>query len=171
MYERRIEMKNGKKIVLLALVVILVASTVMAFTGPGKWKYIKRGQDATVFMGNAGISFTDSFYTGTVNVNRTSRNIGLKPLKNFQFTQDFLWVKFYDQNWNKIEVVTGPVYVFFKLSNKEQKALGQGRLGIYYWDTWLGQWRACPTFAVNGGTRAGCRIRFFGQYSLMFRDP
>jgi hypothetical protein len=170
-YRKENIMKTGKKILLLALVVILAASTVLAFTGPGKWVHVKKGQDVTVNLGDAGVSITDSFYTGTVNVYRKDVSVGYKAPKHFQFTSDVLGVKFYDSNWNRVQVVTGAVYVFFNLSPWEQKALSQDRLDIYYWDTRKGNWKVCPTFAVNDGQRAGCRIRNFGEYALMFRDP
>lgn len=163
-------MKNGKKFVLIALILVLVATTILAFTGPGKWAPIKKGQDLSVSIGRAGASFTDSFYAGTVNVYRQN-DAGFKPLTNFQFTQDFVGVKFFDKSWNPIKIVTGSVYVFFNLRPQEQKALAQNRLSIYYWDTWKGFWKVCPTVAINGGTTASCRIRNFGLYSLMYRDP
>jgi hypothetical protein len=164
-------MNNGKKIIILALVFVLLASTVLAFVGPGKWVRIKKGQDVTVFSGNAGATFTDSFYAGTVNVYRKNRDVGFKAPKNFVITKDILGVKFYDDTWTKIDVVTGAVYVFFNINPKEAKAYNQGRLNIYRWDTWKGTWQICPTFELNGGSRVGCRIRYFGEYALMFRDP
>ncbi len=163
-------MKNGKKIILIALVLLLTMSTLVAFVGPGKWVPIKKGQDLSVNIGRAGVAFTDSFYAGTVNVYRPS-DAGYKPLKNFQFTQDFLRVKFFDKDWNRVDVVTGAVYVFFDLRVQEQAALAAHRLNIAYYDTWKGEWKLCPTLSTNGGTRAVCRIRNFGLYSLMFRDP
>jgi hypothetical protein len=163
-------MKNGKKIILIALAVVLIASTILAFQGPGKWAPIKKGQDLSVNIGRAGVAFTKSFYTGVVNIYRPSDN-GYKAPKGFQFTQDFLRVKFYDQDWNQVKVVTGAVYVFFDLRPGEQWAYGQRRLQIAYFDTWKGEWQLCATTLTNGGTRAVCRIRNFGLYALMFRDP
>ncbi len=164
-------MSKGKRLILLALVLVLVASTVMAFTGPGKWLRVKRGQDATLQLRDAGATIVDSFYNGTLNVYRKDADIGYKAPKNFKFASDILGVKFYDQKWNRVKVVTGAVYVFFKLDKADQRAWVNGRLDIYYWDTWKGQWKICPTFAVDGGAMAGCRISYFGEYALLFRDP
>jgi hypothetical protein len=168
--ERRLIMKNGKKIILIALVVVLIASTLLAFTGPGKWVRIKQGQDLSVNIGRAGVAFTDSFYAGVVNIYRPSDN-GYKPPKGFQFTQDFLRVKFFDDKWEPVKVVTGAVYVFFDLRPAERRAYDAARIGIAYFDTWKGTWKMCPTMVTNGGTRAVCRIRNFGLYALMYRDP
>jgi hypothetical protein len=164
-------MKNGKKILLIALALVLVASTVLAFTGPGKWVGIKKGQDLAVNVGRAGVSYTDSFYAGTVNVWRQGATGVYHAPKNFEFTQMLVGVKFYDKNWNRIQTVTGAVYVFFDLRAKEQKAFRDNRLSIYYYDTWKGLWTACPTYTINGGARAVCRIRNYGVYGLLFRDP
>jgi hypothetical protein len=165
-------MKNGKKLLLLALVIVLVASTVLAFTGPGKWVRVEKGQDVTVDAGRAGATFTDSFYSGTVNVYRKNTDYGWKAPKNFKFAdKKILGVKFYDDEWNRIQVVTGAVYVYFQITPKMAKAWQDGRLNIYYWDTWKGDWRLCPTFALDSGSKAGCRIRYFGEYALLFRDP
>ena len=164
-------MKNGKKILLIALALVLVASTVLAFTGPGKWVGIKKGQDLTVNVGRAGVSYTDSFYAGTVNVWRQGATGVYHAPKNFEFTQMLVGVKFYDKNWNRIQTVTGAVYVFFDLRAKEQKAFRDNRLSIYYYDPWKGLWTACPTYTINGGARAVCRIRNYGVYGLLFRDP
>ena len=163
-------MKNGKKILLIALALMLVASTVLAVTGPGKWVPIKKGQNLSVNIGRAGVSYTDSFYAGTVNVWRLG-DYGYHAPKGFEFTQLLLGVKFYDKNWNRIQTVTGAVYVFFDLRQKEQNAFRDNRLSIYYFDTWKGLWKVCPTYTINGGSRAVCRIRNYGVYGLMFRDP
>jgi len=163
-------MKNGKKILLIALALVLVASTVLAVTGPGKWVPIKKGQNLSVNIGRAGVSYTDSFYAGTVNVWRLG-DYGYHAPKGFEFTQLLLGVKFYDKNWNRIQTVTGAVYVFFDLRQKEQNAFRDNRLSIYYFDTWKGLWKVCPTYTINGGSRAVCRIRNYGVYGLMFRDP
>ena len=163
-------MKIGKKIILITLVVVLAATTILAFQGPGKWAPVKKGHDLSLNIGRAGLAIVDSFYTGTANVYRPSDN-GYKPPKGFQFTQDFLRVKFYDQDWNQVKVVTGAVYVFFDLRPAEQWAYTQHRLQIAYFDTWKNEWKLCSTMVTNGGTRAVCRIRNFGLYALMFRDP
>lgn len=163
-------MKNGKRFVFVVLILVLLASTLMAVSGPGKWAPVKKGQNLTVNIGRAGLSIVDSFYSGTANIYRLS-DYGYHPPKGFFFTQSLLGTKFYDLNWNRIEHVTGAVYVFFDLRPQEQRALQANRLGIYFFDTWKGAWVACPTKTTNGGTRAVCRIRTYGVYGLMFRDP
>jgi hypothetical protein len=163
-------MKNGKKLVLIALALLLVASTVLAFTGPGLWAPIKKGQNLSVNLGRAGVSFTDSFRAGTVNIYRMG-DAGLHPPAHFTITQPLLRVKFYDKDWNPITYVTGAVYVFFDLRPAEQAALRGNRLQIAFYDTWTGEWKLCDTKGINGNTRAVCRIRVFGTYALMFRDP
>jgi hypothetical protein len=163
-------MKKGMKIFVVALALVLVASTVLAFVGPGKWVPIKKGQTVSVQLGQAGVSFTNSFYAGTVNLYRMS-DAGLHPPKHFTITQPLLRVKFYDKDWNKITNVTGAVYVYFNLGRGEQAALRANRLQIAFYDDWNGEWVLCSTQALDGYTRASCRIKQFGTYALMFRDP
>jgi hypothetical protein len=164
-------MKNWKKIILVALVLLLIASTLTAALGPGKWVRIKKGQDATVNVGRAGVSLTDSVYTGTINVYRKIDTGALHPPYGFELVEDILGARFYDSNWNKVKTVLGSVYVYFNLNNKQRNAYNQGRLDIYYFDTWKGNWTLCPTFLVDGGFRAGCRINTYGEYGLLYRDP
>jgi hypothetical protein len=163
-------MKKGMKFLVVALALVLVASTVLAFVGPGKWVPIKKGQTTSVQLGNAGVAYTNSFYAGTVNLYRMS-DAGLHPPKHFSITQPLLRIKFYDKEWNKITNVTGAVYVYFILGREEQAALRANRLQIAFYDEWDGEWVLCSTQALDGYTRASCRIKQYGTYALMFRDP
>lgn len=159
-------MNKSKKLLLVALAIILVASTVIAWAGPGKWVNIKKDQDVTVFIGRAGATWTDSFYAGTANVYRKNPTAGYKAPSHYEFGQDILGVRFYDTQWNQIKVVTGPVYVYFKLTGPQQKLNQAGWVSIKYLDS-SGTWKNCPTFTLNGGSRVGCRINYFGEYALM----
>jgi len=161
-------MKNGKKFLLLALAIILIASMLVASAPRGKSVHVDRGDFVTVNVGNAGINIADSFYTGTVTVKRTSKGAMPNYLtpSGKKFAADLLDVSFYDQDWNKIKIVTGAVYVYFTLKGPELKAYSNGLLHIYYYDTWKASWKLCPTY-LTGGVRAACRISYFGRYALL----
>lgn len=159
-------MKKSTKILLIALAVILVASTVVAWAGPGKWVNIKKGQTVTLFIGRAGAHWDNSFYAGTANLYRKNPDTGYKAPSHYEFGQDILGVRFYDSNWNKINFVTGQVYVYFKLTQPQVKLNQMGWVSIKYLDG-SGVWKNCPTFTLNGGSRVGCRINQFGEYALM----
>lgn len=165
-------MKIGNKVIVIALILVLMAPMIVAFTGPGLWAPVKKGESPSFNIGRAGISYTDSFYSGTVNIWRiVPTSMVYKPPKGFEFTQNLLGTRFYDTNWNRIKTVTGAVYVFFALRPMEQKAFKAFRLNIYYYDDWKGVWELCPTYTINGGTTAVCKIRAYGVFGLMFRDP
>jgi hypothetical protein len=77
-------------------------------------------------------------------------------------------VRFYDSEGIRHRLVTGPVYVFFVVNNREIKKYNQDLLSIYFFDTWKGRWTKCPTYLleVDGQTRAVCRIHAYGLFGV-----
>lgn len=155
---------KGKKLVLAAFVIVIALSIIAASgTGPKYFK-IKAGETTEFTVGRAGISFTNSYYSGTVKLKRTTG--GYPPGdKTMYFTQRMFDARFYDTNGDRITHVLGSVYIFFKVKRSEMKRWSSGELSIYYFDTWKQEWKECYTFSVDGN-RLACRIRIFGLYGL-----
>ncbi len=155
-----------KKLLLTVLVLILAFSTIAA--GLASTNVLKVGQSVSFYSGRAGVSFTNSRMSGVVTVTRkgTDKVPGTDaPI----FTQKLLDVRMKDLKGNKVKFVTGPVYVYFSITDRELRAFEAGRLGIFYYDPWKNQWTGCNTFRVANGTvrnQLACRIRVFGLYGL-----
>jgi len=146
-------------IVLMLALSVIAASNVME---------IKKGQTVDFYKGRAGVSFTNSQFNGTVKLSRQSS--GNAPGEERpKFTQRLFDVRLTDSQGIRITHVVGPVYVYFKIRNKELKMWQNGELSIYYFDTWKQSWQECSyVFLVNQGKsqRLACRIRIFGLYGI-----
>ncbi|HSF83330.1 MAG TPA: hypothetical protein VLA49_18985 [Anaerolineales bacterium] len=156
------------KKVAYTILIIALALSVMApgLNNPG-FHSLKQGQTTSFTAGRAGVAFTQSSFSGTVKVTRksTSKAPGEEKPK---FTQNLLDVRLTDRDGNTITHVLGSVYVFFKVRQKDIRLWEQGKLSIYFFDTWTQEWTTCYTFAVRNGSisNLACRVRVFGLYGL-----
>jgi len=156
------------KKVAYTILIIALALSVMApgLNNPGFYS-LKQGQTTSFTAGRAGVAFTQSSFSGTVKVTRksTSKAPGEEKPK---FTQNLLDVRLTDRDGNTITHVLGSVYVFFKVRQKDIRLWEQGKLSIYFFDTWTQEWTTCHTFAVRNGSisNLACRVRVFGLYGL-----
>lgn len=150
---------NGRRLVILFLIAILALMSLAA----AKAYEVQAGDNAEFSYGRAGVSFTESRYSGMLYLNRrTADKLPLKP--DFTFSQKLVDARLYDDLGQRVNVIKGPVYVFFPASQKDAKLLEDGDLSIYFWDSWKNVWRACPT-TVSGG-RLICRMKNFGLYGV-----
>ena len=162
-------MKNSKKLVLLALVLILLASTLVAGAYTMKYARVYQDQSRTVGLGNAGITYASAYKDGTVQVLRRDDS-GYHAPYNHVHVEKLLEVRFYDLNWTRDRYASGAVWVWYDLTGKEMKLWDAGLLSIKYFDTWKNQWKACPTFELKGGSRVACRVYAYGVYGLVARQ-
>jgi hypothetical protein len=153
-----------KKFFVTAVILILALSLIAASLGGPKYTFIKAGKNATVSNGRAGISFTNSYYSGTVKVARmeSSNPPGETPIS---FAESFLDVRFTTSGGDRITHVLGPVYVYFLARRSQIRQWREGGLSIYYFDTWKSEWKECQTVLIDSNLLA-CRIRIFGLYGL-----
>lgn len=153
-----------KKPVVTTVILILALSLIAASLNKSKYVFVKAGENATVSNGRAGISFTNSYYSGTVKVARmeSSNPPGETPV---HFTESFLDVRFANLDGERITHVLGPVYVYFQARRSQVRQFNEGGLSIYYFDTWKSEWKECYTYLVDSN-RLACRIRIFGLYGL-----
>jgi hypothetical protein len=129
---------------------------------------LKVGETTSFWSGRAGVTFVDSRFSGTVTVTRKSSD-KYEGSGAPEFTKQLLDVRLTDREQNKVKFVIGPVYVYFKVSDKDLRAFDTEGLGIWYYDTWKNEWTKCDTFQVGNGANGGelaCRIRVFGLYGL-----
>ena len=155
-----------KKLLLTVLVLVLAFSTIGATLA--SVNALKVGETTSFWSGRAGVTFVDSRFTGTVTVTRKSTD-KVTGANAPEFTQRLLDVRLVDRNENKVKFVIGPVYVYFKVTDKEMKAYDTQGLRIWYFDSWKNEWTKCETVQVgNGknGNELACRIRVFGLYGL-----
>ena len=155
-----------KKLLLTVLILILAFSTIGAVLA--SVNTLKVGDTTSFWSGRAGITFVESRFSGTVTVTRKSTD-KYDGSGAPEFAQKLLDVRLVDRSQNKVKYVIGPVYVYFKVTDKEMKAYDNEGLGIWFFDTWKNEWTKCETFVVgngNNGQELGCRIRVFGLYGL-----
>ena len=155
-----------KKLLFIVLVLVLAFSTIGATLA--SVNALKVGETTSFWSGRAGVTFVDSRFSGTVTVTRkgTDKYDGAGAP---EFAQKLLDVRLEDRNQKKVTYVIGPVYVYFKVTDKEMKAYDTEGLRIWFFDTWTNEWKKCETYVVgNGknGNELGCRIRVFGLYGL-----
>jgi hypothetical protein len=155
-----------KKLLLTVLVLVLAFSTIAATLA--SVNSLKVGETTSFWSGRAGVTFVDSRFSGTVTVTRKDKDkydVANAP----EFAQKLLDVRLVDKKGNKVKYVIGPVYVYFKVTDKEMRLYDTEGLGIWFFDSWKQAWTKCDTFQVgNGknGNELGCRIRVFGTYGL-----
>jgi hypothetical protein len=155
-----------KKLLLTVLILILAFSTIGASLA--SVNALKVGDTTSFWSGRAGITFVESRMSGTVTVTRkdpNKYNVEGSP----EFVQRLLDVRMVDRQDNKVKFVIGPVYVYYKVTDRELRAFDTEGLRIWYFDSWKNEWKKCDTFQVGNGKNGnvlGCRIRVFGTYGL-----
>jgi hypothetical protein len=165
-HERRSTVKLNKTI--FTILSIILAFTIMAAsTGAAKAYRIKRGETTGFANGRSGVSFTNSQYAGTVYLNRITEERKL-PDNHPEFLTKPLDVRLADLKGNRVTHIVGSVYVYFKVRRADVRAWEEGRLAVYFYDTWTKEWEDCGTFEVRDGTTSalGCRMRVFGLYGI-----
>lgn len=155
-----------KKLLFIVLVLILAFSTIGASLA--SVNALKVGETTSFWSGRAGITFVDSRFTGTVTVTRKS-NSSVEAANAPDFVQRHLDVRLTDNKQNKVKFVIGPVYVYYKVTDRELRAFETEGLRIWYFDSWKNEWTQCDTVQVGDGKNGNvlsCRIRVFGLYGL-----
>ena len=155
-----------KKLLLTVLILILAFSTIAASLA--SVNELKVGDTTSFWSGRAGITFVDSRMSGTVTVTRKDSD-KYKVESSPEFVQRLLDVRMVDRNDNRIRFVTGPVYIYYKITDRELRAYNTEGLRLWYFDSWKNEWKKCSTFLVSNGKNGnelGCRINNFGTYGL-----
>ena len=155
-----------KKLLLTVLVLVLAFSTIAATLA--SVNSLKVGDTVSFWSGRAGVTFVDSRFSGAVTVTRKSTDKYDGPGMP-TFVQKLLDVRLVDRKGNKVKYVIGPVYVYYKVTDKEMRLFDTEGLGIWYFDSWKQEWTKCETFEVGNGKNGhelACRIRVFGLYGL-----
>jgi hypothetical protein len=159
-------MKVSKNLVLVSLVAVLVASTLFAGVTAARYGRITKGQTTTYNLGNAGVTYASAYKDGTVQIMRRDDS-GFHAPVGYAHMEKLVELRFFDPDWNREKYPAGAVFVFYQVTQKELRLFNAGLLKIYFFDTWRGGWTACPTFALQGGTRLACRFHAYGVFSLM----
>jgi hypothetical protein len=155
-----------KKLLLTVLILIIAFSTMGAVLA--SVNELKVGDTVSFWSGRAGITFVDSRFSGTVTVTRKSTDkydVAGAP----EFVQKHLDVRLVDKKDNNVKYVIGPVYVYYKVTDRELRLFKTEGLRIWFFDTWKNEWKKCDTYQVGNGSNGnvlGCRIRVFGTYGL-----
>lgn len=157
-----------KKIALTAFAVILALSVIATSFLPATTSVIKEGQTVEFYIGRAGVSFTDSQFTGTVRLARIDDS-KIKATNHPDFKHDLLSVRLTKSNGEKVTHVLGAVYVYFIANRAEISAWETGELAVYVYDSWKNEWQECYSFLVNdsnGKSSLACRMRIFSTYGV-----
>jgi len=155
-----------KKLLFIVLVLVLAFSTIGASLA--SVNALKAGETTSFWSGRAGITFVDSRFSGTVTVTRKS-NSSVEAANEPEFVQRHLDVRLKDTKQNNVKFVIGPVYVYYKVTDRELRAFETEGLRIWYFDPWKNEWTQCDTVQVGDGKNGNvlsCRIRVFGLYGL-----
>ncbi len=108
-----------KKLLFIVLVLVLAFSTIGASLA--SVNALKAGETTSFWSGRAGITFVDSRFSGTVTVTRKS-NSSVEAANEPEFVQRHLDVRLTDSKQNKVKFVIGPVYVYYKVTDRELRA-------------------------------------------------
>ncbi len=157
-----------KKIVLTTIAILLALSVIAASVLPATTSTIKKGETVEFYSGRAGVSFTDSQFTGAVRLARIDDS-KIKATNHPKFKHDLLSVRFTKSNGEKVTHVLGAVYVFFIVNRSEVSAWEKGELAVYVYDSWKNEWQECYSFLVNdsdGKSSLACRMRIFSTYGV-----
>jgi hypothetical protein len=159
---------NIKKIALTVFPTVIALSLIAASVLPATGFRIKEGETASFNQGRAGVTFTDSRFSGIVRLARPDDS-RIKAVNHPDFKYSLLEVRFNTSDGAKVRYVVGAVYVYFLLKQSDLRDWEHGELALYMYDSWGNQWKECPAFLVtNHGSRPrlACRIRTFSVYGL-----
>jgi len=159
---------NIRKIALTVFSIAMALSLIAASVLPATGFRIKKGETASFNQGRAGVSFTNSQFTGIVRLSRPDDS-RIKAVNHPDFRGSLLEVRFNKSGGEKVRYVVGAVYVYFLLRQADLRDWEHGELALYRYDSWGNQWKECPAFLVtNHGSRPrlACRIHTFSVYGL-----
>lgn len=156
-----------KKLVYTVFAILVAFSLIAASVMPAGY-IVKKGKKAEFYAGRAGVTFTESQFSGVVRLKRPDDS-SVGAINHPKFTKSLLDVRLTKTNGEKVTFVLGAVYVFFVVKASEVRAWERGELGLYRFDSWDKKWKECGSFLVkdgNGKPRIACRMRVFGVYGL-----
>ena len=158
--------QKGSKVIWIVLVLFL-ASTLLAAGGTSTTQSISFGENTDVSLGKAGLVFSGSQYDGTVTLTRVNKG-NLPGISKPEFTQHLLNTRLVNSEGKKITNLVGPVYVYFKIRGAETRLWNNGDLTIYYFNPVTGKFVQCPTHYIfkTGTSRVSCRISKMGLYGV-----
>ena len=132
-----------------------------------------------VNIGRAGVHIPNSAMAGTLVFWKEEGN-----LRNYSsyhvFTQAWANVEAYDPQGKQFDRVFGNVQMFFDLDVLQRRIYDEGsdrNMNIWYFNTFEGGWRKCPTGLANPGRsvapygRLVCPITDFGRYGIAWTLP
>lgn len=157
-----------KKLFLMVLVVLVAMSLIAASYPAAKSYKVVAGKSPTIALGKQGVAYTKSQLSGTLTLKLKDKDPLGGTGDGLKTSHKLLDARFVDSNGQKVTKVIGPVYVYFDIDKTEAKALKSGKLAVFYFDPWFGDWRECTTYQVTGpnGVRAACRMRNYGLFGL-----
>lgn len=162
-------MKSRRQVVLVFMVVGLVLSSLSAVAFLTRFYPVYKGQASDFYIGRAGVSFTESAYSGKLRLSRVSDG-NLPGNVPFKATQKALDTSFETFDGKVINFAVAPVYVYFKLRVPEIQSWDNGKLSIYYFDDYSTAWKKCPTSEVlesyTTEIRVYCQLRQYGLYAV-----
>src|SRR5512144_2362318 len=126
---------NIRKMTLTAFVIAIALSLIAASVLPATGFRIKAGETASFNLGRAGVSFTNSFYTGIVRLSRPDDS-RIKAVNHPDFRGSLLEVRFNKSGGEKVRYVTGAVYVYFLLKPADLRDWEHGELALFAYDSW-----------------------------------
>jgi hypothetical protein len=157
-----------KKLAFTIIALILALSIIAASNMAAIAHEIEKGDTVAFYSGRAGVSFTESQYTGVVRLTRPDDS-SFGATNHPKFTKSLVTVRLTKANGEQVKFILGSVYVFYIVKASEVRAWKEGELGLYYLDGWKNEWKECGSFLVNGNEgkpRIACRMRLFGTYGL-----
>lgn len=123
-----------------------------------------------ISLGNGGVFFPSSTYTGQAVLNR------IIPIhtKQLTFSQRWVDIHLYDSTGKEFKKVYGYVYVYFNLNVDDWAAWKKGNLGIYHYNETKKIWEECETYFIENSNTPHGRVRFmvtqeFGLYGLAIK--
>ena len=159
---------NIKKSVFTLIVLILALAIMGATVLPATRFRINKGDKAEFYNGRYGVAFTESQYTGTVQISRMSDS-KIQATNHPKFTRDLVSIQMIKIGGVKVRSILGAVYVFLVVKQSDVRAWERGELELYYFDSWHNEWAECGSFIVKDGdgrSRIACRMRAFGIFGL-----
>jgi hypothetical protein len=151
------------------LSIVIALSLIAAVPASKKVVFIRAGDSRDVNVGVMGVHVTDSYYTGDLTVTRKT----VQPVTGkdrIKLLEKMIDMRFMGYDGMKVTHIQGSWYVFYNLTPKEKKLFNEGKIAIFYFDSWPKKWKQCYTFVATGqSNRITCRMLNFGLYGLAYR--